>query len=61
MKKLALLTLVLLSFTNVFAMSENSNTSCEDSVQVSAHQQTDVKSGDQSVPVVQPSGEAKGM
>jgi hypothetical protein len=38
MKKLALLTLVLLSFTNVFAMSE-SKTKCEDSVQVSAYQE----------------------
>lgn len=44
MKKLALLTLVLLSFTNVFAMSE-SKTKCEDSVQVSAYQEQ-VKSGD---------------
>jgi len=40
MKKLALLALVLLSFTNVFAMSEGT-TSCDDSVQISAYQTTD--------------------
>lgn len=49
MKKLALLTLVLLSFTNVFAMSE-SKTKCEDSVQVSAYQeQVEEGNGEQKV------------
>ncbi|OIQ18557.1 MAG: hypothetical protein BM556_09895 [Bacteriovorax sp. MedPE-SWde] len=38
MKKLALLTLVLMSFTNAFAMSE-SKTKCEDANQVSAYQE----------------------